>query len=232
MAYRLMMMPLQNLTHVITPVLLPVLSDYQHDKVRIYNSYMIVVKILAIIGFPLSIFLYFSAENIIYILYGNQWNSSIPVFKILSLTIGLQMVLSSSGSIFQTLDRTDLLFYSGLLSAIITVTGISYGVFIVESIEGVGVGLIVAYSINFFQSFYLLINKAFNKGLFEFLYCFIFPASLATMVFIALFLVKSLSINGHFFNLLLNCIIFSVVLLIGILLNQNIKELIKNFFKK
>ena len=91
-AYKLMMMPIQNLTHVITPVVLPVLSKYQNDKEMIYNTYVKLVKVLATIGLPLSVFLYYSADYIVIILFGDQWFESIPVFKILSLTVGIQMI--------------------------------------------------------------------------------------------------------------------------------------------
>ncbi len=58
-SYKLMKKPLENLTFVITPVLHPVLSSYQNDKKVIYNAYYKIVKFLAIIGFPLSVFLFF-----------------------------------------------------------------------------------------------------------------------------------------------------------------------------
>jgi PST family polysaccharide transporter len=58
-AYRIMLLPIQNLTHVITPVLMPILSRHQEDFDLVYNSYSKVVKILATIGFPLSVFLFF-----------------------------------------------------------------------------------------------------------------------------------------------------------------------------
>ena len=114
-AYKLMLMPVQNLTFVITPVLHPVLSEYQNEKKVIYDAYYKIVKLLAIIGFPLSVFLYFNASEIINIMYGPQWDQSIPVFKLLALTVGIQIVLSSTGSIFQATNRTDLLFYAGLI---------------------------------------------------------------------------------------------------------------------
>ena len=102
-SYRLMMVPVQNLTHVITPVLMPVLSKFQDDKRMVVDAYSKVTKLLATIGFPLSVFLYFSASEIIYILYGAQWEQSIPIFKLLALTVGIQVVLSSTGSIFKPL---------------------------------------------------------------------------------------------------------------------------------
>lgn len=181
-SYQLMMMPVQNLTHVITPVLMPVLSKYQDDKNFVFNSYMKVVKLLATIGFPLSVFLYFSAGDIIHILYGSQWTQSIPVFKLLALTVGIQIVLSSSGSIFQAVNRTDLLFFSGLLSAITMVGGISYGIFIGNSLVSVGYGLICAFFINFFQGFFFLIHKALNKSLITFLKVLGFPLFIAMVI--------------------------------------------------
>lgn len=187
-SYRLMMMPVQNLTHVITPVLMPVLSKYQDDKNFIFNSYQKIVELLAIIGFPLSVFLYFSAGDIIHILYGPQWTQSIPVFKLLALTIGIQIVLSSTGSIFQTINRTDLLFISGLLSAITMVGGICYGIFIGKTLEAVGYGLIIAFTINFFQGFFFLVHKALNKSLIIFLKVFGFPLFIAIVMSVFLWI--------------------------------------------
>ena len=162
-SYRLMLLPVQNLTHVITPVLMPVLSKYGDDKERVLISYLKVVRILALIGFPLSIFLFFNANEVILILYGDQWKESVIVFRYLALSIGIQMVLSSTGAIFQSLNRTDLLFFSGVLSSIMMVSGILYGILVTNSLSGVAVGLLVAFIINFFQGFYFLIKKLLAK---------------------------------------------------------------------
>jgi PST family polysaccharide transporter len=201
-SYRLMMMPVQNLTHVITPVLMPVLSKFQQDKEMIFKTYLKVVKILAIIGFPLSVFLFFSATEIITIIFGSQWNRSIPVFKILSLTVGIQMILSSSGSIFQALNRTDLLFYSGAVSAFFMISGICYGIFIAQSIEAVGYGLIVAFLVNFFQAFFILIHIALDKSLSAFLKVFLYPLFVSGTIAITLRLFESFESQSIVLSLL------------------------------
>ncbi|CDB16983.1 polysaccharide biosynthesis protein [Clostridium sp. CAG:221] len=64
-AYRLMLYPVQNLTHVITPVLHPILSDYQDDYDKIYSQYVKVVKILSLLGVFILVFCFFSAKEII-----------------------------------------------------------------------------------------------------------------------------------------------------------------------
>ena len=210
-AYRLMLMPVQNLTFVVTPVLHPVLSEYQNDKQVIYNAYFKIVKLLAIIGFSLSIFLYFNAYEIVNILYGPQWNQSIPVFKLLALGVGIQIVLSSTGSIFQATNRTDLLFYSGFLSTILVLAGILYGVFIGKTLVSVGYGIVIAFSINVFQAFYLLIKYSLNHSFVNFLKVFIFPIILSISVGIALWLSTAITINNIVISFLTKSVITIIV---------------------
>ena len=85
-SYRLMMLPLQNITHVISPVMHPVFSEFQHDLQRVRTSYEKIVRLLAFIGFPLSVFLWFAAQEVVLIIFGSQWMPSVPVFRILSLS--------------------------------------------------------------------------------------------------------------------------------------------------
>lgn len=216
-SYRLMMMPVANLTHVITPVLMPVLSRYQDDKKTIYNTYLKVIKILATIGFPLSVFLYFSASEIIYIIYGPQWTESIPIFKLLALTVGLQMILSSTGSIFQAINRTDIMFLGGLLTAIFMLLGISYGIFIGKTLVSIGYGLIVAFSINFFIWLYMLIKVALKYPFIHFLKSFTFPLLISFGVGIALWLVSKFNIGNIIYSfsakLLIAGISFGIIFL-------------------
>lgn len=185
-SYRLMMMPVSNLTHVITPVLMPVLSKHQDNTDVVYNAYLKVVRLLATIGFPLSVFLFFSANEIVNLLYGPQWGPSVPVFRLLALTVGIQIILSSSGSIFQVVNRTDLLFYSGLLSSIFMVGGITAGIFIGKSIESVGFGLIIAFCVNFFQGFFMLIKMALKKPMINFLRTIVLPVLVSILMTVAL----------------------------------------------
>ncbi|QIA06718.1 lipopolysaccharide biosynthesis protein [Draconibacterium halophilum] len=214
-SYRLMMMPVANLTNVITPVLLPVLANHQDNKQLVYNTYLKVIKLLALIGFPLSVFLYYSAGEIITIIYGEQWLASIPVFKILALTVGIQMVLSSSGSVLQAVNRADLLFVSGLISSVVMLMGISYGIFIGKSLESVGYGLIVAFSINFFQGFYFLIYRALKLSLFSFFKVFLFPLFLALGMIVSLELLSFAVVQNIYLSLFFKIVVggFTFVLL-------------------
>lgn len=223
-SYGLMMLPVGNLTNVITPVLHPVLSNHQHDKPFIYKTYLKVIKILALIGFPLSIFLYFAAPQLIIVVYGTQWYESIPVFQILAFTIGFQICLSSSGSIFQALDRTDLLFLSGTISAILMVSGIAYGVFIGSTIESVGYGLVGAFFINFFQGFYMLIRYALKQSFLLFLDSFLFPVLVSSIVCFSLYFFDKVDIEDNIVNLALKAFIFATIVLLAFLSSKDTRK--------
>ncbi|MEX2594842.1 MAG: lipopolysaccharide biosynthesis protein [Anditalea sp.] len=232
-SYRLMTLPVSNLTHVITPVLMPVLSEFQHDKQRIYLIYIKVVRILATIGFPLSIFLYFSAPEIIYIIYGPQWDQSIPVFKLLALTVGIQMVLSSSGSIYQAVNRTDLLFYAGFLGAILMVGGISYGVFIGESLESIGYGLIFAFTTNFFVGFYMLIKLSLKSSYSFFLKTFLFPLAISLGMALTLGLSTFLyHPDNLFLSLLLKIVVAGITFGLMFIIPRENRELLNRYVGK
>ena len=231
-SYTLMLLPVRNLTHVITPVLHPVLSNHQEDKIFIYYSYKNILKILAILGFPLSVFLFFSAPELILLLFGPQWEKSIPVFEILALSVGIQICLSSSGAIFQAVNRTDLLLVSGILGSVLFVAGISYGVFFGRNLESVGEGLVIAFVLNFLLGFFILINKALNESFLSFLKIFIFPLIISTTVAVGMFLIQRLEIGNNLWALFLKAFILGIILLLVFLSSREKRNFILKILKK
>ncbi|MDD3037760.1 lipopolysaccharide biosynthesis protein [Bacteroides sp.] len=167
-SYRLMMLPLQNITQVITPVMHPVLSDFQNDRECLVSSYERIVRILAFIGLPLSVLLFFTAEEVTLIIFGDQWLPSIPVFRILSLSVGIQIILSSSGSIFQAAGDTRSLFLCGVFSSFFNVIGILLGIFHFGTLTAVATCITITFTINFLQCYWMMYRMTFRKSLWSF----------------------------------------------------------------
>lgn len=227
-AYKLMRYPVQNLTHVITPVLHPILSNYQNKQDSIYKTNKQLINFLIYISVPSSILLYFSAEPIILLLYGEKWFESIPVFKILSITVVIQIVLSSSGAIFQSAGRPDLMFLSGLLSSIVIVVGISYGVFYHENIESVAFGLLIAFIINFFQCYWIMYRYVFNRSFYKFVKLLIKPL-ITSIIITSGFLIMNLNFKSMFIEIVYNMIICLMLLVLSSkILKDQTYETIKN----
>lgn len=204
-AYKLMLYPVQNLTFVITPVLHPILSEYQNNKKIIMEIYIKLVKLLAILGGFFTIICFFGSKEIIWILYGEQWLESSKTFQILSVTIIFQMVASSSGVIFQSTGDVDKLFLSGWISAIINVTGILLGI-LIGKIEYVALGIAISFIVNFFQTFYILIKYVFKESYLDFLYNF---KNIILSMVISIFILSFINIG---FNNPLISIIFKTII--------------------
>ena len=137
----------------------------QNDLNKMCIYYSKVVRFLAFVGFPLSILLFFSGKELIYIVFGTQWEASVPAFKILVLSVGFQIILSTSGSIFQSAGVTKLLFLSGVLSTIVIVIAVMIGLLFFGTIEAVSFSLLCAFIINFFQAYIIMYCKLFRIGL-------------------------------------------------------------------
>lgn len=182
-AYKLMLYPVNNLTHVITPVLHPILSEHQKDKLYIYDKYRQVVKVLSLLGAFITPFCWFASSEIIRILYGHQWLSAIPCLQWMSLAMWAQMILSSSGTIFQSVGDTKRLFMSGSINAVLVVGLIVAGL-LEGSITCVARNVALAYNIQFVATFYILVHLSLGLRCRDFLKGLL--PDLAVMVVVAL----------------------------------------------
>lgn len=163
-SYKLMMYPLNNLTFVVNPVLHPILSVHQDDLDYIYKKYVSVIKIFSALGAIIQPVCFLCAREIVLILYGGQWEAAIPSFQILSISIWIQIITSSAGAIYQSINKTKLMFQSSIIHVCVTVILILGSVLRFRNIESVAVAVMVAYIIKYFVEYYFLVSKGFQKS--------------------------------------------------------------------
>lgn len=168
-AYQLMRYPLMLLTFAMTPAIQPALRKYGKDRAMVEALHRDFTFKLSILGSVAGIGIYVSAESIVHILLGNQWSGVVPIIKILAIGIPVQVVLSTSGSFFQATNRADLLFLSGALSAVLTVSAIVLGI-VKRDVLVLSWGIVIAFHVNFFQAYYILYRKVFEENLSRFLF--------------------------------------------------------------
>ena len=213
-SYRLMMLPLQNITAVITPVMHPIFSDFQNDKERLATSYERIVRFLAFIGLPLSVGLFFTAQEVTLIIFGDQWMPSVPVFRILTLSVGVQIILSSSGSIFQAAGDTRSLFFCGLFSSALNVAGMLLGVFYFGTLTAVATCIVVTFTVNFVQCYWMMYRVTFRRSILPFVRQLIPPICVSAIMAVCLVplqpimegvnVILSLAVKG-----VVGCIVFA-----------------------
>ncbi|MCE5205380.1 MAG: lipopolysaccharide biosynthesis protein [Porphyromonadaceae bacterium] len=234
-SYRLMMLPIQNITHVITPVMHPVFSEFQNDIKFLESSYLKIIRLMAFIGFPLSVFLLFTSRELVLLIFGMQWGASVPVFTILALTVGMQIILSTSGSMFQAAGDTRSLFISGLFSATLNVAAILIGIFVFGTLKAVAWGIVVSFSINFFQCYLLMYFVTFKMKINQFFKVLILPLILSIILFLVFYTSSFyIQIDNMIISLLIktvaSCVIWAVF--VQATNSYDIISGVKNYLKK
>jgi PST family polysaccharide transporter len=208
-----MLYPVSNLTHVITPALHPILSERQDDKDFIYQKYIHVIKLLSLLGVFISVFCFWSSEEIVLLVFGNQWYDAVGCFKWLSLSVWAQMVASSAGAIYQSIGNTRLMFMSGLVHVCILVVCILLGIR-TGNLVSFSILIAIGFIVKFFGEYFFLIKKGFGKKFSTFLYTFIPDMITGIVLFLGLLFLAHI-LNGLSVSLILSLVyklLFSILL--------------------
>ena len=209
-AYTLMLYPVNNLTGVVSPVLHPILSDYQKQLGIIYGKYTKIVRLLACISIYVTAVCLLASNEIISILYGSRWKESIVCFSWLAIAITPQMINSSAGAIFQAIGNTKLLFINSCINTVITVVAILIGIFVGKNIQVLSMCVAIAYVLHFITAFGMLIKFGFKYKIITFI------KNLLPEIFILLAMLISIYFypSGIIDNILLSCL--AKILYLGI----------------
>ncbi len=171
-SYRLMRLPVMNLTYVFTPVMQPMFKEFKDDRHVMGEKYCILFKFLSIIGLPLSSFLYFEASDLICLFYGMNWLPAIRPFQLFSLSVGFMILLASTGPIYQASNNVKIMTVSCLIEALIGLSCLYIGLHIggINTIAfwislGIFLRFITSFSIIFFYifrlSFFRIVKEMF-----------------------------------------------------------------------
>lgn len=121
-SYRLMQMPVDNLSYVFTPVMQPMFREFQHDMKTMFSKYRKILKTLSVVGFPLSALLYFSAYDLINIFYGGKWDLAVTPFQYLSVSAGFMILMSSSGPIYQASNNIRFMLIVNIVEFVVSIS--------------------------------------------------------------------------------------------------------------
>ena len=174
-SYALMMQPLDKVSDVITPVIQPILSEYQNQYEVIADKYTKLIRVISLISFPIGIILFACGDEIIKIIFGSQWDAAIPCFKILTLSLPLQMMCTTTGSIYQSCNNTKMMFWSGVATSLFTVSGFFVASYYYQTIEAIAVSWNISMVFAFVVNFILLYKVVFSSPLIRFITILIHP---------------------------------------------------------
>jgi PST family polysaccharide transporter len=159
-----------------TPAIQPVVRKYAGDKEKVEALHRDFTFKLSFLGAAAGLGVFLLAEWIVRVMLGNQWQAVVEIIRILAIAIPVQIILSTSGSFFQAMNRTDLLFKTGLVSAVITILAISWGIYR-RDMQTLAWALVVSFHVNFFIAYYVMYTRIFGKNLFRY-FARMMPAAL------------------------------------------------------
>ncbi|WP_029486985.1 lipopolysaccharide biosynthesis protein [Enterococcus gallinarum] len=202
-SYQMITMPNTVFLGIISPVLQPVLSHHQEDVKLIRETFLKIIHVLGLIAFPLTVFMVINSKEIILFLFGTRWHDAILPFSILAFSIWAQMLTSATGSIFMARNHSKTLLKTGILSTFLilgfTLVGVTF-----SSIIYVALFVCIAYILNFFTSYWILMNKVLDGTLFDVLKELITPIVISGILSIVLVLFNTFVVlNVNLFLLLL-----------------------------
>ena len=213
-SYKLMLYPIQNFTHVISPVLHPILAVHQDDRDYIYRKYLKLMKVLSLFGIYITVLCFFCSREAILIVFGKNWNESVSCFRILSLAIWAQMTTSSTGAIFQSIGETRKMFVATLLASVVmvifTLAGLRFG-----TLEALSLAVALAFNISFILNYFVLMRYGFHKP-FLALVRFLIPDLVICGIIFAVMPFFPLSVENLFLSALIKGAVMTVLFAAGL----------------
>ena len=196
-SYTLVQMPQQYITGIISPVLQPVLCKLEKNKEELANNYNKIISIIATLSFPIGIVLYFCAMEIIVIMFGECWIPAVRVFQIISLSLPTQMILSTSGSIWQASNSTKGLFVVGSINTIIVITGFFVAAYFFRTIEAVAWSWTMCALITFLITYTVMYKHILKSSLLAMLKTLLHPAINSLLIMLSYILYNSYAPNHN-----------------------------------
>lgn len=131
-AYALMLLPLSQITRMLSRVMFPSLAEIQDHLEQVRGVYLAATRTIALLTFPLMVGLWVLADVFVLALLGEKWVEVTPILRILCISGLGQSVGSTTGWIYKSQGRTDIQLKWGLFSSLVRcvafLIGIQWGI--------------------------------------------------------------------------------------------------------
>lgn len=132
-AYTIMLLPLSQVSSVLSRIMFPALASIRGDKARCRKIFLAAISAIALFTFPAMLGLLVVAEDFVLIIFGSKWAGMIPVLRVLCIVGMLQSINGTVGWIYNSQGRSDMQFrwilFGGILSLAAFAIGIQWGIF-------------------------------------------------------------------------------------------------------
>lgn len=119
----------QAISSILNKVMYPVFGQNQKDLKRLKNYFISIVRINAILIYPVMIFLVLFAREIVVGIFGERWSQAVEPLKILAVAMMVHLLVNSFASLLRGIGKPKVELYvmSGL-TLIVLVPGMFIGI--------------------------------------------------------------------------------------------------------
>lgn len=216
-AYNLMLLPLDNISSVLSRVMFPAFSAVQDDLGKVREMYLRATRYISVITFPMMLGLFVVAPEFIRVLFGPKWDRSIFLFQVLCLVGMVQSIATTVGWIYLSQGRTDILLRWGIFSTAIIASSFFIGVR--WGVEGVAVAYATASFALSYPCFYIpfrLIKLKMRYFLHNFILTGSISFAMAIVVYGCRYYLKYILHSGDIM-ILLSCVGLGSIIYISLL---------------
>ena len=133
LAYRMLLVPIQQINGPISAVGVPALSRLQEEPERYARFYYRAVGAIVFFGMPVMCFLLLDAQPLILLVFGSKWLPAVPIFQALGVAAFVGTFNMAGGWVYGSLGRTDRQLRWSLIATPVTlvsfVLGLPWGAF-------------------------------------------------------------------------------------------------------
>ena len=126
-AYKLLLMPLSQITTPLARVALPLMSRTLNEPVTYRRAYMRMLEIIMLITYPGVLYAVIDHDNLIRTVLGDQWAGVGPIFAVLGAGSFLQTITHTTGWLFISQDRTREMRNWGVFSSSVIIASFIVG---------------------------------------------------------------------------------------------------------
>ncbi|OKV26237.1 hypothetical protein AWP49_23310 [Escherichia coli] len=155
--------PPMKLNPIITRVLFPAFAKIQDDTEKLRVNFYKLLSVVGIINFPALLGLMVVSNNFVPLVFGEKWNSIIPVLQLLCIVGLLRSVGNPIGSLLMAKARVDISFKFNVFKTFLFIPAIVIGGQMAGAI-GVTLGFLLVQIINTILSYFVMIKPVLGSS--------------------------------------------------------------------
>tara|TARA_R100000935_G_scaffold58703_1_gene97145 strand:- start:2486 stop:3934 length:1449 start_codon:yes stop_codon:yes gene_type:complete len=154
----------QQIVGILGKVLFPVYAQLQDQPKKLFSLYLKMLSVNALIVYPVLLGIFMFSEYMLPLLFDAKWNQSIPLLKILSVSVLIQMTVNSNQLLFRSYGKVRLEFTLQLVKAFLFFIPLIYVGTSTYGVLGAAGGFVLATFLSAVLTLYFL-KQIFNMKL-------------------------------------------------------------------